>query len=326
MKEIIPRVDRELILAELTEDNFLKHTNKGGNQLYLVSHKTAPNILDEIGRLRELSFRQAGGGTGKESDLDSYDVSEFPFRQLIAWDPEDQEIIAGYRLLMCKNAERDERGQIVTATSHLFELSDKFNEEYLPYTAELGRSFVQPRYQSRSESPKGLYSLDNLWDGLGAFAMINPDLKYFFGKVTMYPDYHREARNILLSFMHQFFPDKDDLVLPANALITKNELEEHNHYWEGLTYKEGFQRLNKLVRKRGENIPPLINSYMNLSPSMKTFGTALNSNFGEVEETAILVTINDIFEGKKDSYFGPRKEELSKYIGPLVSITETRGA
>lgn len=92
------------------------------------------------------------------------------------------------------------------STEHYFRFSDRFRDEFLPYTIELGRSFVQPLYQGIRQNPKGLYSLDNLWDGLGALVITNPDMKYFFGKVTMYGDYNREARDILLYFLKNISP------------------------------------------------------------------------------------------------------------------------
>ncbi len=315
MKNIIPAVERDALLSELTEESFLRHTNKGGNQLYVVTHHNAPNIMREIGRLREISFRTAGGGTGKQLDVDAYDTAKVPFEQLVLWDPEDQEIIAGYRLLKCATAERDEEGKIVSATAHLFELNDKFYKDYLPYTIELGRSFVQPAYQ-RSSSRKGLFSMDNLWDGLGAILVLNPDVQYLFGKVTMYPSFQREARNMILSFLKTHFPDPEGLVTPEQPLVGEEDLVPHAKHFKGLEYKEAYGRLRELVRERGENIPPLINTYMNISSTMKTFGTAANYEFGEVEETGILLTVEDIYPEKKDRHM-LTYERSKEYIGPL---------
>lgn len=316
MEEIIPAVDRELIIDELTEDKFLRHTNKIANQLYLVTAHNSPNIMREIGRLREIAFREAGGGTGKSMDIDEYDISEFPYQQLIVWDPEDQEIISAYRLLKCWEASRDSSGKIMTATSHLFHLSDTFYENYLPYTLELGRSFVQPKYQRGGISKKGLFSVDNLWDGLGAIVVLNSDIKYMFGKVTMYPHFNREARNLLLGFLHHYFPDEKKLVVPMRPLISKPDLVAYGKPFEGMNYKEGYALLNREVRQRGENIPPLINAYMGISDSMKTFGTAINGEFGEVEETGILITVDEIFESRKERHLETFDRDRN-YIGPL---------
>lgn len=316
MEKIIAPIDRDLIISELTEDVFLRHTNKLRNQLYLLNHHNAPNVMKEIGRLREEAFRLAGGGTGKSMDIDSYDTADKPFQQLIVWDPEDKEIIAGYRLIKCNEAERGDDGHIISATAHLFDLSQDFYKNYLPKTLELGRSFVQPKYQ-RGASKKGLFSMDNLWDGLGAYVLLNPDVKYLFGKVTMYPHFNREARNLILAFLADYFPDKESLVSPIDPLIKNGELEAYRETFAGLDYKEGYALLNKEVRSRGENIPPLINTYMNISGTMKTFGTSLNHEFGEVEETGILVTVDDIFPTRKERHMETYERDKD-YTGPLT--------
>lgn len=314
-ESIIPAVDLDLIISELTADTFLRHTNKLQNQLYIINHHNSPNVMREIGRLREEAFRKAGGGTGKSTDIDSYDMAEKPFEQLIVWDPEDQEIIAGYRLLKCIDAARNEQGQLMSATAHLFNLSNEFIQEYLPTTLELGRSFVQPKYQ-RGASKKGLFSMDNLWDGLSGYLLLNPEIEYLFGKVTMYTHYNREARNLILAFLNRYFPDKKGLVRPINPLVGVLELESASTVFKDLEYKEAYALLNKEVRARGENIPPLINTYMNISPSMKTFGTAENNAFGSVEETGILVTAADIYPSRKERHMETFERDKG-YIGPL---------
>ncbi len=315
MEEIIAPVGRDLIIGELTEERFLRNTSKLRNQLYLINAHNSPNIMQEIGRLRELSFRKSGGGTGKKADIDSYDTAAQPFEQLVLWDPEDQEIIAGYRVLMCRNAARDEKGNIISATSHLFQMSQTFITDFLPDTMELGRSFVQPKYQ-RGSSRKGLFSMDNLWDGLGALTVLNPDMKYLFGKVTMYPSYNREGRNMLLGFLQHYFPDAEELARPIEPYVFPDDLLPYEGMFDGMDYKEGYTLLNREIRQRGENIPPLINSYMGLSATMKTFGTALNQHFGDVEETGIMLTISDIHKAKRERYLDSF-HNYRNFRGPL---------
>ena len=297
---IIEAVPRELLLAELTDERFVRKTNKGGNDIYIIDHKNAPNTLREIGRLREIAFRDSGGGSGLDCDLDELDTSEQPYKQMIVWSPEDQEIIGGYRFLHCGQAKRDSNGNIELATAHLFNYSPKFIEEYLPYTIELGRSFVQPKYQP-GNSRKGIFSLDNTWDGLGAIVVDNPDIKYLFGKFTMYTGFQKEARNLILYFLQKYFPDKEQLMRPFHPLEYEVSAEMQDLFPE-THYREAFKTLVQNVRQRGENIPPLVNIYMNLSDTMKTFGTAINHEFGGVEETAILVTIADIYPEMKERY------------------------
>jgi hypothetical protein len=298
MEPIIPPVDRSLILAELTEEKLLRKTNNGNNEIYVVTAQNSPNIMQELGRLRELSFRDAGGGTGAAVDIDDEDLAEEGYQQLFVWDPKAQEIVGGYRFIVSRTTHPKHM-----STEHYFRFSDRFRNEFLPYTIELGRSFVQPHYQGIRQNPKGLYSLDNLWDGLGALVVTNPDMKYFFGKVTMYGDYNREARDILLYFLKKYFPDHDNLIEGIYPIELQFDTEKMEQMFCGGNYAEDYKILTREIRKCKENIPPLINSYMNISPSMRVFGTVTNPDFGGVEETGILITINDIYPVKSERHF-----------------------
>lgn len=301
MEPIIAPIDRNIIKAELTPELFVRVTRKGDNEIYILNHHNAPNVIQEIGRLRELTFRNSGGGTGLSVDLDEFDTSDTCYDQLIVWSPEDEEIIGGYRFIRCKKA-MTALDDIQLSTVHYFEFSERFISNYLPYTIELGRSWVQPNFQPSVNPRKGLFALDNIWDGLGAIIIQNPDIKYFFGKVTMYPTYEREARDFLLQFLNAYFPDAENLLKPYHPLKLAKSKEFDEMMSQNLEFKEAFKQLNTFVREKGENIPPLVNIYMNLSPSMKTFGTAVNPEFGNVEETGILVTIADIYPEKKERH------------------------
>jgi hypothetical protein len=298
MRPIIDPVDRELIDKELTESKLLRKTNNGNNLLYVVTHHDSPNIMLEIGRLRELAFRVAGGGTGKDVDIDIFDTMPSPYKQIIVWDPEEKEILGGYRYFLCSEAVTDADGNSKLATSHLFRFSKEFREKYMPHMIELGRSFVQPAYQSTNRKGKGIYAMDNLWDGLGAVWMQNPHIKYFFGKVTMYTTYHREARDLILHFMNKYFGDRENLVVPIEPLKITTDIKLLDSILCGASYREDYKLLSQNVRARGETIPPLINAYMNLSPTMKVFGTAMNYGFGDVEESAIMITVDDMYNEK----------------------------
>jgi hypothetical protein len=302
MKAIIPPIDRDLIEKELTEDKFLRYTNNGNNELYVITYQDSPNILLEIGRLRELTFRAAGGGTGKETDIDDFDTSDDPYKQLIVWDPSRKEILGGYRYYMCSEGKEADDEHLNMATSRLFQFSEKFKKEYLPYIIELGRSFVQPAYQNTNRNSKGLYALDNLWDGLGAIWMNNQHMKYFFGKVTMYTDYNSDARNLILYYLEKHFADDSNLVTPVEPLKTGMNKEKLGKILSGKSFQDDYKILAHKVREFGETIPPLINAYINLSATLKTFGTVLNGHFGGVEETAIMITIKDMYESKVERH------------------------
>ena len=301
MEPIIEPIDKAILKKELNPDRFLRPTRKGGNKIYCINIHNSPNVLKEIGRLREVTFRASGGGTGQSLDLDEFDTSENCYDQLIVWSPEDEEIIGGYRFILCQKVLAD-RENIKLSTANYFSFTDQFIDNYLPNTIELGRSWVQPNFQPTVNPRKGLFALDNIWDGLGAIVKTHLEIMYFFGKVTMYPTYNEEARDFLLHFMHYYFPDSDQLMKPFRPLEQDYDSAECDSLLKGLDFKEGFKVLNAYVKERGEYIPPLVNIYMNLSPSMKTFGTAVNPEFGNVEETGILVPFADIYQEKKDRY------------------------
>lgn len=298
-EEIIKPIDKDLIKSELTPNRLLRLTNKSHNEVYVFDAHEAPNLMNEVGRLREIAFRSAGGGTGKSKDIDMFDLMSNGYKQLIVWNPEDEEIIGGYRYIFGNNWTIDKSGQPILATSHMFHFSEKFMKEYAPYTVELGRSFVSLEYQNVRNSAKSIFALDNLWDGLGALTVLNPNCKYFFGKVTMYPSYIRRGRDMILYFLKKFFNDNEDLILPIKPLKIDTPSTEFEPLFNAPNFKENYKILNREIRKLGYNIPPLVNAYMNLSPTMKLFGTGINCGFGEVEETGILIAVDEIFEEKR---------------------------
>lgn len=308
MQTIIEPVSKQALLDELSKDRYVRKTNNGNNEIYIVTYHNSPNVMREIGRLREVTFRHAGGGTGKEIDIDEFDTSSHPYQQLLVWNPEEKEIVGAYRFILCKDAEYI-NGKVHLATTELFNFNEAFYKNYLSQTIELGRSFIQPAYQPSEQFRKGLFSLDNLWDGLGAIVLDNPSQKHFYGKVTMYTDFNVQARDYILSFINFYFPDKEQLVTPIHSVTLKTDVSEFINELKKLDYKQGHALLNKNVRALGENIPPLVNAYMNLSPTMKSFGTAINPTFGGVEETGILVTINDVYLSKKERHFNSYLKE-----------------
>ena len=305
---IIQPINKELLKSELTPDRQLRMTNKSHNEIYIVTAHNAPNVMREIGRLREIVFREAGGGTGKEVDIDEFDICENCYKQLIVWNPEEQEIIGGYRYLPGTDWEYDEKGQPILATSHMFHFSEKFIREYAPQTVELGRSFVSLPYQSSRMGAKSLFALDNLWDGLGALTVVRPNVRYYFGnyyfgKMTMYPSYIRKGRDMILYFLKKYFDDKENLIIPMKPLELETNPQELETLFSGKNFKEDYLILNREIRLLGYNIPPLVNAYMSLSPTMKLFGTAIN-----------LIAIDEIFENKRkrhiDTFIAEHRDEL----------------
>jgi hypothetical protein len=310
MQDIIRPVERAFLRKELTPEKRLRRTNKSDNEIYIVTWEDAPHTILEIGRLREIAFRHYGGGTGMEADIDEFDTMKSAYRQLIVWNPRDEQILGGYRFLCGSDVKFGSDGKPLLATSHLFNFSDLFFRDYLPYIVELGRSFVALDYQMTRGRSQGLFILDNLWDGLGALTVVDPTLKYFYGKVTMYNSYDPEARNMILYFLNRHFPDPDGLVIPIHPLRAGIDTARMQRLFHYDSLKDNYRVLNQQVRKLGINIPPLVNAYISLSPKMRVFGTAINDEFGDVEETGILIAVDEILEEKK-------KRHIETYLAEM---------
>ena len=310
MKPVVEQLPKDQIIAELTPDRLLRKTNNGNNEVYIFDNNTSPVLMHEVGRVREITFRHAGGGTGRDLDIDEFDIAkEDPQRQLIVWDPENKEMIGGYRFYFPpKNCTSCDITKL--ASSSYFNFSDKFLRKYYPHLMELGRSFVHPDYQSRAMGRKSLFALDNLWDGLGALMLDNHHLKYLFGKVTMYPHFNQKARNMILYFLKKHFNDPDRLVIPRDPANIEIPVDEMKKLFRGWRYKENYKILSREVRNLGENIPPLINAYMGLSPTMRTFGTFINHKFGDVEETGIMITMRDMYVEKINRHFASYRPDF----------------
>ena len=305
MKEIIPAVETSLLLNEL-EGHLLRPSNKADNLIYDITAHECPNVMREIARLREISYRDGGGATGNEMDIDEMDTMTKPYHQLIVWDPEHQQIIGGYRYLICSEAEiRD--GQPFITSAHLFHYSERFIKDYLPYTIEFGRAFVQPMYQKREMGVKALFALDNIWDGIGAVLYNHPEVRWMIGKVTIYPDYNVAARELIYAYLRQYHLGEEGLFEPYHPL-TSNPLTANP--FEGDDKQENYHILQRAVREQGTVIPPMFSAYLNLTNDLLFFGNAINDELANVYETGIMVDVKTVYQEKLDRYMTPYKAWL----------------
>ncbi len=302
MEQIIDPVEVSLIEAELTPEKKLGDTNKGGNELYDVTWHNSPNTVREIGRLREVSYRDAGASSGKSMDLDEYDTMEEPYHQIIVWDPEAKAIIGGYRYILGTNVKLKEDGQPNITSSHLYHFSDPFISDYLPHVMELGRSFVAPDYQSSRAGAKSLFTMDNLWDGISTVILQHPNTWYFLGKMTIYPSYDLTARNLIIHFLKKHFNDDQVLVKPKNEIVVSDNPRLMNLILFEDDLKKDYRLLKDAVHKLGTKIPPLVNSYINISSTMKMLGSCINDELGDAIETGIMICYDELYEDKKDRH------------------------
>ena len=300
---IIEPVNVALLKSELNEKTFLRATNHGGNEIYIVNNENAPNVLREIGRLREVAFRAVGGGSGTECDLDHFDLEDKACFQLVVWNPEADEIIGGYRFTKWALASFHENGQPYVNTEHLFDFSQEFIDEYFPYCVEMARAFIQPKYQSSQMGRKALFALDNLWDGVGGIIATDPTVKYLSGKVTIYSSSPDLSRKAMIYYLDMSFGDRKGLITSKRPeTCTPEEAEFFKEMFVGEDYKENYQILNNFVKSFGDTIPPLIHSDIGLAPTMKTFGTTFDPDFGDCYDTAMMITIADLYPEKRSRY------------------------
>ena len=301
MQPIIPPVDTALLLKEL-EGHLLRPSNKADNLIYDITSHECPNVMREIARLREISYRDGGGATGKEMDIDEMDLMAKPYHQLIVWDPEHQQIIGGYRYLVGSDAEiRD--GQPFITSAHLFHYSERFIRDYLPNTIEFGRAFVQPMYQQREMGVKALFALDNIWDGIGAVMHNHPEVRWMIGKVTIYPDYNLTARNLIYDYLQRYHRGEEGLFEPYHPL----PVPVIDSPFVGDDPQENYHILQRAVREQGTVIPPMFSAYLNLTNDLQFFGNAVNDELANVYETGIMVDLQTVYPEKKERY-------ISSYI------------
>lgn len=305
MKPIIPPVDTALLLKEL-EGHLLRPSNKAGNLIYDITAHECPNVMREIARLREISYRDGGGATGEEMDIDDMDTMQRPYHQLIVWDPDHQQIAGGYRYLLGSEAELrpNDQGELqpYITSAHLFHYSQRFIREYLPITIEFGRAFVQPMYQTREMGVKALFALDNIWDGIGALVHLHPELRYMIGKVTIYPNYNATARELIYSYLDRYHRGEEGLIAPYKPLPIQPLTQSP---FQGEDRQENYHILQHVVREQGTVIPPMFSAYLNITNDLYFFGNAINDELANVYETGIMVDLETVYEEKKQRYITP---------------------
>lgn len=298
MEPIISPVERRLLLQELTPERKLRDTGRGGNEIFVFDAHQAPALMREVGRLREESFRAAGGCSGRSVDIDIYDTMANPYRQLIVWDPRSLEIVGGYRFMPGCDVSFNADGTPALATTELFDFSDEFLEEYLPVSLELGRSFVSLEYQSSRTGSKSIFALDNLWDGLAAIMMLNPHLSFYFGKVTIHPGYSMEAASLIMHFLSKHYGDRNNLVRPKKPVVSAG----NGDILCKDSAKEDYPALKKAVSELGCKIPPLISSYIRLAPTMTYFGFAECHDLIGAFDGGIMLSFGDIYPDRKERH------------------------
>ncbi|KFN40033.1 MAG: acyltransferase [Sulfuricurvum sp. MLSB] len=285
-------VSRQEIRGELRKAELLGMTNDG-KQIYLIEHENAPNIINEIGRLREYSFRKVGEGSGKVRDIDEFDRY---YHHLVLWDDEALEIAGAYRIGEC--------GWILSwlgkeglYMNDLCEIQDTF-DTVLEDAIELGRSFVQPKYW-------GSRALDYLWQGIGAYLSHNPQIKYMYGPVSISGSFPKHAQEALVYFYTLYFGTEHSKVRAKSPYrISDYVREEFNALFAGNDYNEDFKRLKDYLKSFDVLVPTLYKQYSELCEEggVEFMDFGIDVDFNNCIDGYILVDISKIKEAKRQRY------------------------
>ena len=288
--------DRRLLKKELKESITLGNT-KDGKKIYLYSSEDKNSIvLNEIGRLRELSFRKVGEGINKKRDIDKYDRY---YKHIVLWDDEELEIVGAYRIAECKNIlKKYNKNALYTST--LFQFDENF-DNYLNDSIELGRSFVQPKYW-------GSRALDYLWQGIGAYIKNNPHIKYLYGAVSISQTYPKVAKDMILYFYDTYFPSKKVIAEAKLPYSIDYDDEYFKVFQKELllnNYKEDFKTLKKDLGFLELSVPTMYKQYADLCEDggIEFCAYNIDKDFSDCVDSFILVNVDKIKPKQKERYF-----------------------
>lgn len=299
-KSIIKPIDRKILKLQLKEAPLLGITNDG-KKIFILTYNGFPEVIREVARLREITFRGVGEGTGNRLDMDLYDKL---YRHIVLWDEENLEVVGAYRIGVCEELLL-KHGTEGLYTSTLFNFSDNFKKK-LPFALELGRSFVQRKYWNS-------YSLDYLWQGIGAFLYNHPETKYLFGGVSLSGSYNTEAKELLVFFYTKWFKGPFDMVTAKNHYsINPNKLESLEATFPGVDYKSELKILKQSLKMFGFSIPTLFKQYSELCSdngcSFLDFG--IDYDFNSCIDGFIFIEVDKIKPHKRERYI--RKTDFLK--------------
>lgn len=291
---------RHLIKAELKNATLIGTTGDN-KQIYLVEHEFAPSLLNEIGRLREYSFRKVGEGSGQKRDLDRYD--EY-YQHLVLWDDEALEVVGAYRIGECGWILSSE-GKEGLYLNELCIMSDTF-EGYLEHAIELGRSFIQPKYW-------GSRALDYLWHGIGAYLKHNPQVRYMIGPVSISGTYPESAKDALVYFYQHYFGDDQHLVQARTPYHPSSfAIEENSERFNGDNYREDFRALKSYLNAFNVTVPTLYKQYSELCEEggIRFMDFGIDADFNNCIDSYILVDVTLIKQSKRERYIGKEGIEI----------------
>jgi putative hemolysin len=289
---VIQPVDKQKIKMQLNNSEFIGQTTDG-KKIYLVNYSNGQDVVREIARLREITFRKVGEGTGRSKDFDSYDKH---YKHLILWDDDNLEIVGAYRFAFGQEV-LNNIGVQGFYTSSLFDFSEDF-VKIIPHSIELGRSFIQSKYWNSM-------ALDYLWQGIGKVLLNNTQIRYLFGPVSMSNNYSEEAKNLIVYFFSKWFSKNDNLVLPKNKFsLSDKKINELKELFNLNNYEQELRILKSQLKILGFSVPVLFKQYSDIChrEGVNFVDFSTDPDFNNCIDAFIILDINFIKEAKKIRY------------------------
>jgi len=291
--EISVAEGRSELKSELKNGILLGQTTDG-KSIIMYESERENGVIKEIGRLREISFRHVGEGSGKKRDIDGYD---FYYKHLVIWDDEVLEIAGAYRLGVCSEIIEDfDVSSLYTST--LFRFDEKF-EPYLERGIELGRSFVQPKYWNSR-------ALDYLWQGIGAYLKRRPDIQYLFGAVSLSDTFNQKAQGMMIYFYQTYFGAQENLVQHKAPYSMVQWVKEHcENVFTGDDYRTDMRTLKEELGFMGYSVPTLYKQYSELCEEggVQFMDFGYDKNFNNCMDGFIVADLKLLKETKRKRYF-----------------------
>lgn len=294
-KTIVHPKERREVKQELQKAELLGET-VDGKKIYLFDSQPDSAVMHEVGRLREITFRQVGEGTGKKRDLDRYDRD---YRHLILWDEDALEIAGSYRLGEVKKllTKTDSRG---IYSQELFEYDLSKMAPYFEQGLELGRSFVSPKYW-------GKRSLDYLWYGIGAYLKRYPEFRYLFGPVSLSNTYPDLAKTLIVSYYQHYFKDEDKLAVAKVPYLPESDIKHSvNTLYKGLDAKADFKLMREQLDHMNVTVPSLYKQYSELCEpgGVRFIDFNIDADFGNCIDGLVMVDLHKLKAAKHKRYLG----------------------
>ena len=292
VETVAPPENRVLLRQELARAEPLGET-RDGKRIFLCRMDEAPCVMREIGRLREHTFRTVGEGTGQPRDIDRFDRY---YEQLVLWDENDMEIVGAYRLADAR-AVIERAGVEGLYSSTLFAYGPRIVERFRE-GLEMGRSFVQPAYQTR-------HSLDYLWFGIGAYVQRRPHIRYLFGPASISRFYSREATARLVYYYGTHFSGAQLDVSPRNPFVIPDDVRARlQAEFTGVDPEEDLKSLRENLASAGLPLPTLYKHYSQATSPDGVAFTAFNIDpaFGDCVDSFVIADLHKLTPRKRQRY------------------------